>query len=160
MHEAREIARAFFIESEVDYRIAQLLSGTEYHSRTIYFIQQAVEKIVKACLSLKNIRTVDHNLSALFAAVYQEDFRNMDDLVRGIDSLERHGARVRFPLFQRPDLPIWIPSRSYTDGDAGRAMRTGDVVYQSLKAYLDQALTEPGTGGSPPPPPADRLPGR
>lgn len=156
MHEAREIARAFFIESEVDYRIAQLLSGTEYHSRTIYFIQQAVEKIVKACLSLKNIRTVDHNLSALFAAVYQEDFRNMDDLVRGIDSLERHGARVRFPLFQRPDLPIWIPSRSYTDGDAGRAMRTGDVVYRSLKGYLDQVLGEPGSGPQPVPPSSDR----
>src|SRR3990172_8373616 len=160
MHEAREIARAFFIESEVDYRIAQLLSGTEYHSRTIYFIQQAVEKIVKACLSMKNIRTVDHNLSALFAAVYQENFSNMDDLVRGIDSLERHGARVRFPLFQRPDLPIWIPSRSYTDGDAGRAMRTGDGVYRSLKAYLDQALSEPGPAAQPVSPPPDRPPGR
>jgi len=160
MHEAREIARAFLIESEVDYRIAQLLSGTEYHSRTIYFVQQAVEKIVKACLSLKNIRTVDHNLSALFAAVYQENFRNMDDLVRGIDSLERHGARVRFPLFQRPDLPIWIPSRSYTEGDAGRAMRTGEVVYGALKAYLDQALSDPGIAAQPAPPPPARLPDR
>lgn len=160
MHEGREIARAFLIESEVDYRIAQLLSGTEYHSRTIYFIQQAVEKIVKACLSLKNIRTVDHNLSALFAAVYQENFSNMDDLVRGIDSLERHGARVRFPLFQRPDLPIWIPSRSYTEGDAGRAMRTGEVVYGSLKGYLDKALADPGTAPEAAPPPSTRLPDR
>ncbi len=160
MHEAREIARAFLIESEVDYRISQLLSGTEYHSRTIYFVQQAVEKIVKACLTLKNIRTVDHNLSALFAAVYQENFSNMDDLVRGIDSLERHGARVRFPLFQRPDLPIWIPSRSYTEGDAGRAMRTGEAVYGALKAYLDQALADPGAAAQPAPPPPTRFPGR
>jgi len=160
MHEAREIARAFLIESEVDYQISQLLSGTEYHSRTIYFVQQAVEKIVKACLSLKNIRTVDHNLSALFAAVYQENFSNMDDLVRGIDSLERHGARVRFPLFQRPDLPIWIPSRSYTDGDAGRAMRTGEAVFGALKAYLDQALAGPDAAPQPGPPPTGRLPSR
>lgn len=48
MHDPEEIARAFLIESEVDYRVSQLLRGTEFHSRTIAFAQQAVEKLVKS----------------------------------------------------------------------------------------------------------------
>jgi hypothetical protein len=39
MHEPGEIARAFLSESDVDYRVAQLLRGTEFHSRTIAFSQ-------------------------------------------------------------------------------------------------------------------------
>lgn len=139
MHTPQEIARAFVIEAEVDYRIAQLLSGTEYHSRTIYFAQQAVEKIVKGCLALKNIFTTDHNLTSLFRAVYRAEFSDVDGLGKGIDSLERHGARVRFPLFQRPDLPVWIPSEGYREEEAERAMQTCRYVFGTLKAYIDRA---------------------
>lgn len=140
MHEPRDIARAFFIEGEVDFRIAKLLSGSDYHSRTIYFAQQAVEKLVKACLALKGIYTTDHNLSSLFKAVYSGIFDDIDALARAIDTLERHGARVRFPLFHRPDLPIWIPSKGFTEEDASRSMRSCEFVFKTLKAFLDREL--------------------
>jgi len=140
MHEPEEVARAFLTESDVDYRVAQLLRGTEFHSRTIAFAQQAVEKMVKACLALRGVVTLEHNLSSLFRALYQADFPDMDDLVKHIDGLERHGARPRFPLFQRRDLPLWIPSRDYREEDAARAMQSAEYVVQRMKPYLDRIL--------------------
>jgi len=140
MHEPKEVARAFLTESDVDYRVAQLLRGTEFHSRTIAFAQQAVEKMVKACLALRGVVTLEHNLSSLFRALYQADFPDMDELVKHIDGLERHGARPRFPLFQRRDLPLWIPSRDYREEDAARAMQSAEYVVQRMKPYLDRIL--------------------
>lgn len=143
MHEPEEIARAFLTESDVDYRVAQLLRGTEFHSRTIACAQQAVEKIVKACLALRGVVTLEHNLSSLFRALYQADFSDMDDLVKHIDGLERHGARPRFPLFQRRDLPLWIPSRDYREEDATRAMQSAEFVVNRVKPYLERTLVQP-----------------
>jgi HEPN domain-containing protein len=140
MHEPTEISRAFLIESDVDYRVAQLLRGTPFHSRTIAFAQQAVEKLVKACLALRGVVTLEHNLSSLFRALYQADFPDMDGLVKQIDELERHGARPRFPLFQRRDLPMWVPSRDYREEDAARAMQNAEYVLQRVKPYLDRTL--------------------
>lgn len=140
MHDPEEIARAFLIESDVDYRVTQLLRGTEFHSRTIAFAQQAVEKLVKACLALRGVVTLDHNLSSLFRALYQADVPEMDELVRHIDILERHGARPRFPLFQRRDLPLWVPSRDYREEDALRALQSADYVVQRLRPHLDRIL--------------------
>jgi HEPN domain-containing protein len=140
MHEQTEIARAFLIESDVDYRVAQLLRGTAFHSRTIAFAQQTVEKLVKACLAMRGVVTLEHNLSSLFRALYQADFPDMDGLIKQIDELERHGARPRFPLFQRRDLPLWIPSRDYREEDAARALQSAEYVVQRVKPYLDRTL--------------------
>jgi HEPN domain-containing protein len=141
MHEPEEIARAFLTESDVDLRVAQLLRGTKFHSRTIAFAQQAVEKVVKACLALRGVVTLEHNLSSLFRALYQADFPEMDELVKYIDELERHGARPRFPLFQRRDLPLWIPSRDYREEDAARAMQGAEYVVERVKPFLERILS-------------------
>ncbi len=140
MHEPEEIARAFLVEGDVDYRVAQLLRGTEFHSRTIAFAQQAVEKMVKACLALRGVVTLDHNLSSLFRVLYQADVPDMEELAKHIDELERHGVRSRFPLFQRRDLPMWVPSRDYREADAVRALESADYVVQRLKPYLDRKV--------------------
>ena len=55
MDRAKEIARAYLIESEVDFEIARILYQNGFNSRTVFFAQQSSEKIVKACLSLKGI---------------------------------------------------------------------------------------------------------
>jgi HEPN domain-containing protein len=140
MHEPGEIARAFLSESDVDYRVAQLLRGTEFHSRTIAFAQQAVEKLVKACLALRGVVTLEHNLSSLFRALYKAELPDMDELVKHINELERHGARPRFPLFQRRDLPLWIPSRDYREEDAARAMQSVEYIVLRVKPHLERTL--------------------
>jgi HEPN domain-containing protein len=140
MHEPRAIAKAYLLESEVDYKVANLLATTEYHSRTIFLAQQAAEKMVKACLAARGIYTTDHNMSTLFRAVFGNELPQAEELARAVDALERHGSRVRFPLFQRPELPIWIPSQSYRREDAQRALETATGVIAALRAYLDRAL--------------------
>jgi HEPN domain-containing protein len=140
MHDPVEIARAFLMESDVDFRVAQLLRGTDFHSRTIAFSQQAVEKIVKACLALRGVVSLEHNLSSLFRALYQTQFPDMDEMILHIDALERHGARPRFPLFHRRDLPLWVPSRDYREEDATRAFQSSEFILGRLKPYLDEAL--------------------
>lgn len=140
MHEPKAIARAYLIESEVDFQVATLLGGTEYHSRTIFLAQQAAEKMVKACLAVRGITTTDHNMSSLFKAVFGAELPQAGEVVRAVDALERHGARVRFPLFQRPELPIWIPSQGYRQEDAQRALALAGGVMAALRPYLDGAL--------------------
>ena len=140
MHEPRAIARAYVIESDVDYKVAKLLAGTEYHSRTIFLAQQAAEKLVKACLAVRGIYTTDHNMSSLLKAVYGDELPEADAVGRAVDLLDRHGARVRFPLFQRPELPIWIPSQSYRREDAQRALDLATSVIDSLRPYLERAI--------------------
>jgi HEPN domain-containing protein len=87
--------------------------------------------------------TLDHNLCSLFRALYQADFPEMDEIVRHIDILERHGARPRFPLFQRRDLPLWVPSRDYREEDASRALLSAEYVVQRLRPHLDRILARP-----------------
>ena len=140
MHEPRAIAKAYAIEAEADFQVAHILSGTEYHSRTVFMAQQAAEKMVKACLALRGIYTTDHNLSSLFRAVYGGELPEAEELLRAVDALERHGARVRFPLFHRSDLPIWIPSHSYRIEDAQRALTMATGVVTALRAHLEKAL--------------------
>jgi len=140
MHEPRAIAKAYLIECDVDFKVANLLAGTEYHSRTIFLAQQAAEKMVKACLAVRGIYTTDHNMSSLFKAVYGAELPQADEVGRAVDALERHGARVRFPLFQRPELPIWIPSQSYRREDAQRALELAGSVIGILRAHLDKAV--------------------
>ncbi len=140
MHVPEEIARAFLIECDVDYQVAEMLAKTAFHSRTIAFAQQAVEKLVKGCLALRGVVTLEHNLSSLFRALYQVDFPDMDEMVRRIEELEHHGARPRFPLFQRRDLPLWVPSRDYREEDGIRAMRSAEYVVQRVKPYLERIL--------------------
>ncbi len=144
MHEPGEIARAFLAESDVDYRVAHLLRGTEFHSRTIAFAQQAVEKLVKACLALRGVVTLDHNLSSVFRALYQADVPDVEELAKHIDELERHGVRSRFPLFQRRDLPMWVPSRDYQEADATHALERAVYVMQRLKPFLERSLARSG----------------
>lgn len=146
MHDPVDIARAFLQEGDVDYRVAQILRSTEYHSRTIAFTQQAAEKLVKACLALRGVVTLEHNLCSLFRALYQADFADMDTLVQHIDALERHGARPRFPLFQRRDLPMWVPSRDYGPADAARAFESAEYIWKRIKPYLDEALAASAEG--------------
>lgn len=138
MHKPCEVARAFRIESEVDLDVAKITFEKEIYSRTIFFAQQCMEKIVKAALAAKGIFTTDHHISSLFSAVYSEEISEIDKLVEAIDSLEQYGARARFPLYRRGDLPIWIPSREYSKDHAGVALRKAELVFSALKSDLEK----------------------
>jgi HEPN domain-containing protein len=140
MDRAKEIARAFLIESEVDFQIARILYQNGFNSRTVFFAQQASEKIVKACLALKGIFITDHNLSSVFTNVYRDQIQEMDRIISAITELERHGTRSRFPLYHRPNLPIWIPSNEYKEDDAMNCLANLEVIFKTLKIFIDNKI--------------------
>jgi len=140
MDRAREIARAYFTESEVDFEISRLLYQNGFNSRTVFFAQQASEKIVKACLALMGIYITDHNLSSIFTNLYRDQIPEMDRIVKAITELERHGTRSRFPLYHRPNLPIWIPSREYKVDDAMNCLANLELIFKTLMSFLDNKM--------------------
>jgi HEPN domain-containing protein len=140
MDRAKEIARAYLIESEVDFEVSRILYQNGYNSRTVFFAQQASEKIVKACLAMKGIYITDHNLSSIFTNVFREQIPDVDRIVTAITELERHGTRSRFPLYHRPNLPIWIPSKEYKVDDAMNCLANLEIIFKTLKEFLDNRL--------------------
>ncbi|GAB4271429.1 MAG: hypothetical protein Kow0092_26150 [Deferrisomatales bacterium] len=144
MHEPRAVAQAFLIESGADFHAARVLFRNGCHARAIYLAQQAVEKALKAALSLKGIAPKDHNLSPIFAPLFAGAVADIDRVLAAAQALERLGARARFPLYQRPDLPIWIPSREFGRKEAGQALTHCELVCRALKTYLvEQEGLEP-----------------
>lgn len=142
MHNPKDIAEAYLIEATVDIETARLTKINGLYSRTIHFAQESVEKITKACLALREIFTRDHKTSTLFVAVFKNELQNIGELQKAALILEKHGARTRFPLYQRGDLPLWIPSKVYGEEEAGDALRQGEFIYNTLKAFLEKEIKE------------------
>lgn len=138
MHSLKSIARAYLVEGDVDIKLARLAFINSFYSRSVFFSQQAAEKAVKACLVMKEVFTADHNTTALFRALYEKEIADFEPVQAAAVRLERYGAKARFPLYQRPDLPIWIPSHSIKEAEAGECLEGGELVFNRLREYLDE----------------------
>lgn len=146
MHEPRKIARAFLVEGDVDIQMARLALTNSFYSRCIFFAQQASDKAVKACLAMKGVHTTDHNTSPLFRALYENRIDGFPVILEAMEKLERFGARARFPLFQREDLPIWIPSHSFTEIEARDSLEKGEIVYFRLREFIEPEMAAAAQG--------------
>ncbi len=140
MHNPKEIAEAYFLESNVDIKTARLTHVSGLYSRTIHFSQEAVEKIAKSCLATKNIYTRDHKTSTLFMAVFSSQVPEAEEIYQAMLSLEKHGARARFPLYQRTDLPLWVPSKVYGEEESKEALSQAEFIFNTLKSYIEKEL--------------------
>lgn len=140
MNRSMEIARAYYLESEVDFQISRILYQSGFNSRTIFSSQQAAEKIIKACLALKGVFITDHNLSSVFMNIYRDQFQEMDEIIKALTELERHGIKARFPLYHRPNLPIWVPSKEYKAEDAMNSLANLEIIFKTLKEFLVSRL--------------------
>lgn len=141
-HSHKKIAESYLLESEVDYQTAKITYSNGIYSRSVYFTQQAVEKAVKACLAMRGIFTSEHNLVAVFSALFKSQLEDGEKVVEAITFLERIGARARFPLFQRDDLPIWIPSKMLGKKESEDVLAKGEYAYERLRRYLTTLLRE------------------
>jgi len=142
VHNPKDIAQAYLTESTVDIETARLTNVNGLYSRTIHFAQESVEKVTKACLALREIFTRDHKTSTLFVAVFRNEIENVAEIQKAALILEKHGARTRFPLYQRGDLPLWVPSKVYGQEEARDALKQGEFIYNTLKAFLEKEIKE------------------
>ena len=132
-----EVARAFVKEAKVDLHSARLLSDGGEHSRAVGACQQAVEKAVKAALALKGILVLEHQVADRLVAAFPH-MKNVRQIARKVKALEWEGSKTRYPLFGRVDLPIWMPSDSYSESDANEAITDAEWVIQEILAFVEQ----------------------
>lgn len=53
-----------------------------------------------------------------------------------VSALEKEGTRTEYPLFGRPDLPIWIPPEHYGQEHARQALAKAEYVFQAIVDLL------------------------
>lgn len=142
MFEPAKIAEAFLTESRIDLMSAKLLFDKGIYSRAVYFAQQSSEKAIKSCLALRNIISGEHKVTAFFEEEFSKDFdkKNFDEILKNARELEVLGIKTRYPLFSRPDKPLWIPSEEYTEEDAREAIRKSSFILDSLAKFIGSQL--------------------
>jgi HEPN domain-containing protein len=135
MRRNNEIARAFLVEARTDLRSGRGLSQLGEYARTVTHCQQSVEKALKAMLATQGLFSATHDVSEPFRTTFPE-LSEVDRIADIASRLESIGARSRYPLFGRTDLPIWIPSEQYRQPDAQQALDEATFVFNTLTQYL------------------------
>lgn len=108
-------------------------------SKCVFHSQQCSEKAIKAVLACESIVGIlEHEVSDFLARVevskeWKERVREVRDHAR---FLEAQGTKPRYPLYGKPELPVWIPSREYKEGDARKALEKAKFVLENLKKFL------------------------
>ena len=138
MFESSKIASAFLIESKLDMQSARLLYEKGIYSRAVYFAHQSSEKAIKSCLAIRNIISGEHKVTAFFEEEFSKDFdkKVFYEVLKYARELEIQGIKSRYPLFSRPDKPIWIPSEEYIEEDAREAIRKASFILNSLMQFI------------------------
>lgn len=110
-----------------------LLKGKEY-SNSLYHSQQAIEKILKAMLALKNRFIFKHEVIAEFCKVFKKTVSpDFIDLVndKGF-KIEQEGSNLRYPDFSGE--VISSPIEEFTKDDARDGYKTArEIVSMTLK---------------------------
>lgn len=138
MLDPSKIADAFLAESKLDLASAKLLFDNGIYSRAIYFASQSSEKAIKACLAFRNIISGEHKVTAFFEEEFRDDFDKevFAEILKHARELEIQSIKTRYPLFSRPDLPMWIPSHEYKEEDAREAIRKSSFILDSLMKFI------------------------
>ena len=95
-----EIAAAYLLEAFTDYETVPILIAHEKYNLAIYHAQQAVEKLLKACLAAEGaIGIYKHEIFHYFQAVFtlKIDAETMDQLEEHITEPEEEWALSRYP---------------------------------------------------------------
>ncbi len=134
---SKEIAKAFLLEAKDSLESAEILFKERKYSKVVQNSQQASELTLKAALILKNITISEHKIFFVFAQNFKEDFP-VEKLREIAELLERQGVKPRYPLFEREDLPVWIPSKEYKREDAEKFLQAARKIYLELKSFLEK----------------------
>jgi len=138
MFDVSTISRAFLTESKLDLKSAKLLFENGIYSRAIYFAHQSSEKVIKSCLAIRNIVSGEHKVTVFFEKEFSNDFdkKVFSEILKYARELEIQGIKSRYPLFSRPNKPIWIPSGEYVEDDAKEAIRKADFILRKLMEFI------------------------
>ena len=135
----KEFARAFLVESRSDRDAVGVLIGNKQYNLAIYHAQQAVEKLLKACLAAEGkIGIYKHEIFYFFKETLGAKFEEseMKSLMDSIPELEEEWAATRYPGWE--NNRIWIPSESYTLDDAREMESRMKTASEVLRKFLEE----------------------
>jgi HEPN domain-containing protein len=133
----KDIAKALLIEANNDYDIVSLLIDNEKYNLAVYHAQQAVEKLLKACLAAEGkIGIYKHEIFSFFLNEFNAkiDTKIMKLLEDAIVPLEESWANSRY--LDWSSEPIWIPSQQYTLDNAKMSETRMRTVFEILVPFL------------------------
>jgi len=80
---------------------------------------------------------LEHQVADRLVAAFPQ-MKNVRQIARKVKALEWEVTKTRYPLFGRVDLPIWMPSDSYDEGDANEAITDAEWVIQEIVTFIEQ----------------------
>jgi HEPN domain-containing protein len=134
-----DIAAAYLLEAFTDYETVPILIAHEKYNLAIYHAQQAVEKLLKACLAAEGaIGIYKHQIFHYFQTVFTSkiDAETMDQLEEHMIELEEEWALSRYPDWDAE--PIWVPSLGYTKQQAEERSNNMNAVFKILTKFLKE----------------------
>ena len=137
-----EIAEAYLLEAFNDYDTVPILILHEKYSLAVYHAQQAVEKLLKACLAAEGaIGIYKHEVFRHFKEMFDTkiDAKTMNVIEENLIELEEEWALSRYPDWDVE--PIWIPSQGYTKQNAEERRENMNKVFEILTKFLRESYT-------------------
>lgn len=132
-----DVAKAYLIEANNDYDVVSMLIEKKKFSIAVYHAQQAVEKLLKACLAAEGkIGIYQHEIFSFFLNAFSDKIDNetMVVLEEAVVPLEENWAISRYPDWSVK--PIWIPSQQITLDNANLNETRMRSVFEILLPFL------------------------
>lgn len=139
MNKSLDIAKAMLIEANNDYEVVHILIESEKYNLAVYHAQQAVEKLLKACLAAEGkIGIFKHEIFSFFHSEFNNKINDetMGKLEDAVIPLEESWANSRYPDWSVD--PIWIPSQQYTLDNARMSETRMQTVFEILLLFLSK----------------------
>ena len=134
-----EVAKAYLIEANNDYEVVSMLIENKKFNLAVYHAQQAVEKLLKACLAAEGkIGIFKHEIFSFFLNAFNDkiDIETMALLEESVVPLEENWAISRYPDWSKDSM--WIPSQHYTFENAKMNETRMQTVFKILLRFLKE----------------------
>ena len=134
-----EVAKAYLIEANNDYEVVSMLIENKKFNLAVYHAQQAVEKLLKACLAAEGkIGIFKHEIFSFFMNAFNDkiDIETMALLEESVVPLEENWAISRYPDWSKDSM--WIPSQHYTFENAKMNETRMQTVFKILLRFLKE----------------------
>lgn len=132
-----DIAKAYLTEAKNDYDVVSILIDKKKYNIAAYHAQQAVEKLLKACLATEGkIGIYRHEIFSFFLNEFKDKINEVTlaKLEDAVIPLEENWAISRYPDWSIK--PIWVPSQQFTLDNAMMSDMRMRTVFEILVPFL------------------------